>query len=222
MTLVAVSDWIRGELAQSYLKEAPCYVIHNGIDLETFRTRTEEGIRPRYGIVQPVFYLAVASIWLAEKGLADLVCLASQLQPDEQLVLVGRMTTQQKAALPHNIVTIERTTDALALASLYAEATAFVNPTWQDNYPTVNLEAIACGTPVVTYRTGGSIESITPQTGFIVKQGDVVAMASCLHKIREKGKAFWQENCRNYALKHFDKKARFYEYIRLYEDLAAR
>ena len=75
-----------------------------------------------------------------------------------------------------------RTGNVHKLAALYAQATAFVNPTWQDNYPTVNLEAIACGTPVVTYRTGGSVESITPETGFVVEQGDVEGM---LEKVRE-------------------------------------
>lgn len=222
LTLIAVSNWIRGELSQSFLKDVPCRVIHNGIDLETFCPRSDDGLQSRYGIIQPVFYLAVASIWLAEKGMADLISLASLLQPDEQLVLVGRMTPQQRAALPNIIVMIERTTDAIALASLYAEATAFVNPTWQDNYPTVNLEAIACGTPVVTYRTGGSIEAVTPQTGFIVDKGDVAAMIRCLHQIREKGKSFWQNSCREHALIHFDKQARFHEYLQFYEDLAAR
>ena len=222
LTLIAVSDWIRGELSHSFLKDVPCRVIHNGIDLKIFCPRSDDDLRSRYGIVQPVYYLAVASIWLAEKGMADLIHLASLLQPDEQLVLVGRMTTQQRAALPNTIVAIERTTDAIALASLYAEATAFVNPTWQDNYPTVNLEAIACGTPVVTYRTGGSIEAVTPQTGFIVDKGDVAAMSRCLHQIRKKGKSFWQNSCREHALKHFDKQARFQEYIQFYEDLATR
>ena len=132
------------------------------------------------------------------------------------------MTHTQKDSLPNNILHIDRTTNAKALAALYTEATAFVNPTWQDNYPTVNLEAIACGTPVITYRTGGSIESVVPQVGFVVNQGDKRAIKQCLQQIREKGKEFWQKNCREHAMKHFAKEARFNDYIQLYEDLATR
>lgn len=222
LTLVTVSEWMRGELTRSFLKEVPCRVIHNGIDLDTFQPRPDPDLRARYGISKPYYYLAVASIWLPEKGLADLVCLAATLKPDEQLVLVGRMTRSQKDSLPKGIVTIDRTTDARALAALYTAATAFVNPTWQDNYPTVNLEAIACGTPVVTYRTGGSVEAITPETGFVVPQGNVPAMLSKLHLIRQKGTAHWQAACRTHAVQHFGREERFKDYLRLYESLATR
>lgn len=222
LTLVAASYWMRGDLSKSFLKAVSCRVIHNGIDLDTFQPRRNTGLPAAYGVTQSVFYLAIASIWLPEKGLPDLICLSSMLRPDEQLVLVGKLTAQQKAALPKSIVTIDRTTDAQALAALYTAAAALVNPTWQDNYPTVNMEAIACGTPVVTYRTGGSMESITPQTGFVVKQGNVEELVRHLHEIREAGKAYWHTNCRSHALQHFDKKQCFQAYIQLYEDLAAR
>lgn len=222
LSLVPVSDWIQGELASSFLKNIPSQVIHNGIDLDTFQPRPDPDLRARYGITKPYYYLAVASIWLPEKGLADLVCLAATLEADEQLVLVGRMTRSQKDSLPENITTVDRTADARALAALYTAATALVNPTWQDNYPTVNLEAIACGTPVVTYRTGGSVEAITPETGFIVPQGNVPAVLSNLHLIRQKGKAHWQAACRTHALQHFGREERFKDYLRLYEDLTAR
>lgn len=222
MTLVAASHWMQGDLSKSFLKSVPCRVIHNGIDLDTFQPRRNTGLPAEYGITQPVFYLAIASIWLPEKGLPDLICLSSMLRPDEQLVLVGKLTAQQKAALPKSIVTIDRTTDAQALAALYTAAAALVNPTWQDNYPTVNMEAIACGTPVVTYRTGGSMESVTQETGFGVKQGNVEELVRRLHEIREAGKAYWHTNCRNHALQHFDKRQCFQAYIQLYEDLTTR
>ena len=222
MTLVPVSEWMRGEISRSFLKELPCHVISNGIDLETFQPRPDSSIRERYGIRGKYYYLAVASVWLSEKGIADLITLAAMLQDDEQLVMVGRLSAKQRKALPETVVSIPRTADIQALASLYSEAVALVNPTWQDNYPTVNMESMACGTPVVTYRTGGSVEQVTPKTGFIVEQGNVEAMASALHRIRETGHKDWQDACRSHALEHFDKRKRFQDYIRLYEDLATR
>ena len=222
LTLVTVSDWMRREVGKSFLKDKPCLVIHNGIDLEVFRPHPDTDIRSRCGIPEGPFVLAVASIWLPEKGLPDLVRLADLLNPDIHLVIVGRLTAEQSATLPAQVITIPRTADAVALAELYSEALCLVNPTWQDNYPTVNLEAIACGTPVVTYRTGGSVESITLETGFVVQQGDVVSLSACIRHIEKQGKEFFNGPCREYALQHFSRTGCFQDYIQLYEDLAAR
>ena len=222
LTLVTVSEWMRLEVAKSFLKEVPCRVIHNGIDLETFQPQPDPEVQRRFGISAPHYVLAVASIWLPQKGIADLVRLAGLLAPDEGLVVVGRISEEQKARFPAGVTFIPRTENAAALAALYTSALALVNPTWQDNYPTVNLEAIACGTPVITYRTGGSVESVTEQTGFVVEQGDVEGMAACIRMIRARGKDCYAETCRAYALQHFDKKQRFQDYIRLYESLATR
>ena len=222
LTLVTVSDWMRREVAKSFLKDVPCRVIHNGIDLDTFQPMPDPQVQERFGIPATHYVLAVASIWLPEKGIADLVRLAGLLAPDEGLVLVGRIDEEQKSTFPAGVTFIPRTENAAALAALYSGALALVNPTWQDNYPTINLEAIACGTPVITYRTGGSVESVTPQTGFVVKQGCVDGMADCIRTIRAQGKDHYAEACRAYALQHFDKKQRFQDYIRLYESLATR
>ena len=222
LTLVTVSDWMRREVGKSFLKNKPCHVIHNGIDLDIFRPRSETDVRKRYGLPAAPFVLAVASIWLPEKGLPDLARLTDLLDPDIHLVVVGRMSTEQQAALPPQVTIIDRTSDASALAELYSEALALVNPTWQDNYPTVNLEAIACGTPVLTYHTGGSIESISPETGFVVQQGDVVSLSACIRHILKQGKEYYTGPCREYALRHFSRSDRFQDYIRLYEDLTTR
>lgn len=117
---------------------------------------------------------------------------------------------------------IPRTENIHQLAELYAAADAFINPTWQDNYPTVNLEAIACGTPVVTYRTGGSIEAITDQTGFIVPQGNVKEMLEAARLISQRGKTYYQQPCRTYALENFRKEDRYQDYLDLYDKLTER
>lgn len=213
LTLVTVSRWMKGEIARSFLGGVRCEVIHNGINLDTFRPSPSAETALAYG----TYYLAVASIWLPEKGLQDLEKLSSVLDADERLVVVGKRPSGHR--FPRNVVCLERTADAVALAALYTEAVALVNPTWQDNYPTVNMEAIACGTPVVSYRTGGSPESITPQTGRVVEQGDVEGLAEALHAIRWQGKEHFSEACRSYALAHFRAQDRFNDYIQLYESL---
>lgn len=159
-------------MERSFLRGYDMRVIHNGINTETFDLFDAEPVKDKYHLKGRHILLGVASVWSREKGLDDFIRLAGMLNEDEVIVLVG-VDRNTRSRLPENIVGIGRTENIHQLAELYSAATAFVNPTWQDNYPTVNLEAIACGTPVVTYRTGGSVEAVTEATGRIVGQGDL-------------------------------------------------
>lgn len=218
LTIVPVSDWIRGEMQQSFLKDYPFQVIHNGINTDVFKVYESNEVRDRYQLGKKHILLGVASIWSREKGLDDFIRLAGLLKEDEVLVLVG-IKPEEKKRLPANVVSVSRTANVHQLAELYTAATAFINPTWQDNYPTVNLEAIACGTPVVTYRTGGSIEAVTEGTGYIVKPGDVEGLLDAFRKIATNGKEYYQHRCREYALAHFRKEDRYRDYLELYDRL---
>lgn len=221
LTIVPVSQWMRGEMARSFLKDYPYKVIHNGIDTSVFRPRPEgaAAARERLGLdSDKKIILGLASIWSPEKGLGDFVEMAQMLHDDEAIVLVG-VDERTARTLPSGIRTIRRTENIEMLAALYSTATAFVNPTRQDNYPTVNLEAIACGTPVVTYRTGGSVESVTPTTGAVVDQGDVAGLLAAVRRIEAAGPAAFAAPCRDYALAHFRKEDRYQDYLRLYEAL---
>lgn len=221
LTIVPVSEWIRGEMQHSFLKEYNFRVIHNGINLEVFDVYEAEAVRSRYNLQGKRIILGVASIWSREKGLQDFIELAKLLNVDERIVLVG-IKPEEKKRLPENIIGIARTENIRQLAELYAAADAFVNPTWQDNYPTVNLEAIACGTPVVTYRTGGSIEAVTEETGLIVEQGDISGLLKAVRQIEQQGKLHYRNLCRNYALAHFRKEDRYADYLNLYEELTEK
>ena len=222
LTIVPVSEWIRGEMSQSFLKGCRYQVIHNGIDLDVFEPQADDkAVRGRYGLGDKHIILGLASIWSKEKGWDDFVEMSKMLSEDEVIVMVGVSEEQQKL-LPKNIVAIRRTENVRQLAELYSAATAFVNPTWQDNYPTVNLEAIACGTPVVTYRTGGSVEAVTEKTGYIVEQGDVKGLLEAVRKIEKKGNLEYKADCRAHALASFRKEDRYADYLRLYENLTTR
>lgn len=222
MRLVTVSNWMRNEMSRSFLKDYDYQVIHNGIDTQVFAPWDTAAIKRQYHIPSDKhILLGVASIWSDEKGLAEFRQMATQLHEDEVIVMVG-VSEAIKKQLPENIIAIARTENIHQLAALYAASTAFVNPTWQDNYPTVNMEAIACGTPVVTYRTGGSIETITPDTGRIVEQGDVEGLLRAVREIEQKGSVYFTPHCRNYALAHFKKEERYADYLNLYEEMLAR
>ena len=217
-TIVPVSRWIKGEMLQSFLKEYDFRVIHNGIDTNVFTIYDSTEVKRKYQLEGKRIILGVASIWCEEKGWNDFMRLAEQLDEHERLVLVG-VDEKHQALLPKNVTGIRRTENIRQLAELYSAAEVFVNPTWQDNYPTVNLEAIACGTPVVTYRTGGSIEAVTEHTGLVVEQGDIDGLLKAIRTIEERGKAYYQQPCRAYALANFKKEDRYAEYLKLYDEL---
>lgn len=218
LTIVPVSEWIKEEMQQSFLRNYPFRVIHNGIDTRVFQPYWAADVKAQYGLQGKHIVLGVASIWSEEKGWEDFRKLAAKLCGDEVMVLVG-VTEQQKKMLPAKVKGIIRTEHVRQLAGLYAVADVFVNLTWQDNYPTVNMEAIACGTPVVTYRTGGSVEAVTEDTGFIVEQGDIDGVLRAVREIEQNGKAYYTDRCRTYALEHFQKEDRYADYLRLYDEL---
>lgn len=222
LTIVTVSEWMKGEMSHSFLKDCNYKVIHNGINLDVFDIQQDDkAVREKYGLGNKKIILGLASIWSKEKGWDDFVKMSEMLNEDEVIVMVG-VTEKQQEELPKGVVGIRRTENVRQLAELYSAATAFVNPTWQDNYPTVNLEAIACGTPVVTYRTGGSVEAVTEETGYVVEQGDVEGLLKAVREIKNKGKEQYTAKCRAYALANFRKEERYADYLKLYEDLTTR
>jgi putative colanic acid biosynthesis glycosyltransferase len=218
ITIVPVSNWLADIVKQSYLKDYPIRVINNGIDVNVFSPQSRDGIRLKYGLADKFVLLGVATEWGRRKGLHDFIELSKILKDDEIIVLVGLKEDQIKM-LPENIIGITRTESTQELAEFYSSADVFVNPTWEDNFPTTNLEAMACGTPVVTYRTGGSPEALTPKTGFVVEQGDLASIRKAIDTVKSKGKAFYSAACRERTTKMFNKNDRYAEYLQLYEQM---
>ena len=159
MTIVTPSYWLANLVKDSFLKDYPVYVINNGIDLNTFK-ETAGDFRKKYGIEDKKIILGVAGVWDRRKGLDDFLELSKVIDSDYIIVLIG-VSKKQLKILPDNIIGITRTENQKELAVIYSSASVLFNPTYEDNYPTVNLEAISCGCPVITYNTGGSPESAT-------------------------------------------------------------
>ena len=218
MTIVTVSEWMRNEMQASFLGKYRNIVIHNGIDTKRFRPMGDSSIRREYGIGNRRMYLGAASIWSDAKGLGDFKRMAERLDKDEVIVLAG-ISPEQTAGLPDTVIPVYRTADMNLLAKLYSTADVFLNLTYQDNYPTVNLEAISCGTPVITYRTGGSPESITDGTGAVVSCGDIHAALDKARSIAVSDRGTWRTRCRQHALASFRKEDRYNDYTNLYKRL---
>ena len=213
LTVVTPSQWLADLVKQSFLKDYPVEVINNGIDLGVFNP-TESDFRKKHGIDDKKIILDVAFDWDARKGLDVFLELDKRLSDDYKIVLVGTNDETDKR-LPESIISIHRTQNQQELAEIYSAADVFVNPTREDNYPTVNMESIACGTPVITFKTGGSPEMVDGTSGSVVECDDIDALEREIIRVCE-DKPYSKENCIARA-QEFAKAKRFQEYVDLYD-----
>jgi len=218
MTLVTPSQWLAELTRDSFLQDYPVKVIPNGIDLSIFKP-VESDFRQRYNCQDKTLLLGVSFGWDKRKGLDVFLALAKELPDNYRIVLVGTNEALDKQ-LPENIISIHRTDNQTQLAEIYSAVDLFVNPTREDTLPTVNIESLACGTPVVTFRTGGSPEIIDETCGAVVNKDDIQAMKEQILRIcREKPYA--SADCQKRA-ESFEMYARFGQYVKLYEEVATK
>lgn len=216
MHIVPVSHWLLDFVTHSILQDKHLQVIHNGVDIATYKPNDISENHPEIRV------LGVASQWTKSKGLYDFYDLRKRFDEKELTITLVGLTKQQIAELPKGIKGIQRTNSMGELAALYADADVFINPTYADTFPTTNLEALACGTPVITYRTGGSPEAVTPETGSVVEQGDLDGVVQAIEEIGKYGKEHYSAACRKRAEEHFDKDKCFQKYIDLYEEILSK
>ena len=214
MFFVPVSDWMNNLLKLSFLKNYPSLVIRNGINLENFNS--DKAVQLDY-LRDKTVILGIANVWEKRKGFYDFIKLANFLSDDYVIILIGLNKAQMKKC-PPNIIGISHTKDVTELASYYTRANVFLNLTYEDNYPTTNLEAIACGTPVITYNTGGSPESVLPYNGYVVDKGDINAVLNCVSEVKNVSIPD-RSTLKDFAKKHFDQNRCFQEYLKIYESL---
>lgn len=220
MTMVPVSDWQAEFLKDSFLKYHKIHTIHNGVDLNKFRPMDGSRLREKHNLQNKFVLLGVASPWNTRKGLDDFFKLSTMLPHEEFIIILVGLKSNQVEELPEGILGISRTESQQELAEYYSMADVFVNLSYLDTFPTVNLEALACGTPVLTYQTGGSPEAVDESTGVVVGQGDLQSIVKTVCEM--KLKPLSSTSCRKRAEEHFDKDKCFQQYIDLYNSLLNR
>ncbi len=214
LTVVTPSSWLGGFVKESYLGQYPVRVIPNGIDLERFSPGAGD-LRERLHMEGKYIILGVAGMWEERKGYAYFEELAERLPDSFQIILIG-LSRQKLKKLHPKIHGVMRTESMEELARYYSMADVYVNTTLEDTFPTTNLEALACGTPVITFATGGSVESVDEATGKIVPKGDTEGLIRAIREMQ--GEPVKGEACRRRA-ERYDKNDRFREYLSLYREL---
>lgn len=215
MMLVTPSNWLKSVVTESYMGEYNIAVINNGIDLNEFKyVKTSN---PKIiNLNDKRIILAVASRWTDGKGLSFIKELNKIIDKSiYKIVVVGRIDND---ILPESIIHIERTRDKRELAEWYSAATVFINPSIADNFPTVNLEALACGTPVVTFDTGGSWESVGNECGCLMKTNSASALLQGIMECERK--MIDRITCEKHAM-FFSKENRYSEYESLFKTLVS-
>lgn len=219
MILAPVSNWLANIVKESLLKTYPIKTIYNGVDTSVFTPCPTAKIREKYKIPENAFILlGVANVWSERKGLKDFIQLSESLKNNEMIILVG-LTNKQMKNLPSNILGISRTENIHELAELYSLTDVVCNFSVEETFGLTTVEGFACGTPGIVYNCTASPELITPETGFVVEQGNITEIRNAIDTIKSKGKSFYAEACRERAVKMFNKNERYAEYLELYEQM---
>ena len=217
LTIVTPSEWLASKVSSSFLNEYSIKVINNGVNLSVFKP-SESELRYIHDIERKFIILGVAGSWEERKGFDIFKKLSNLLSKDEAILLVG-VTEKQKASLPINIIGITKTNNVGDLARFYSAADVFVNPTLEDNFPTTNLESLACGTPVITFNTGGSAESVDESCGLIVDHGNLEELLEKVRYVKMLGKSTYSQNAIDRAWKFYHDKNRYQDYIDIYDNI---
>jgi len=213
MTIVTPSKWLADLVKLSFLKEYEVNIINNGIDLRIFSPKGDNVFSEKYMIQDAFIILGVASIWDERKGFNCFLELAKRIDSNSKIVLVG-LTDKQITQLPQNIIGITRTNNIEELSEIYSSADVFVNPTFEETLGLVNLEALACGTPVITFDTGGSVECVDEKCAIVVEKGNIEGLVKAINSIKVSNITI--QNCVQKA-REFDKNAKYKQYVELYE-----
>ncbi len=217
MVLVTPSVWLANHLENSFLSDYRIKIIKYGLDIDKFKPSLAETIRKKYNLPEK-FILGVANIWDKRKGFDDFIRLRGLLKSEIEIVLLG-LSNSQISKLPLGIKGIPHTGNLEELVELYSASVVFVNPTYADNFPFTNIEALACGTPVITYNSGGSADAINSETGIVVERGNIRGLHEAVNTIIVNGKTTYASACRRHAELNFNKNDRIGEYLDLYKEL---
>ena len=215
MMIVTPSKWLENLVSKSFLGQHSICTIPNGVDLDVFQPTPSE-FKQRHGIEDKHIVLGVAFSWGIRKGLDIFIELAKRLDDSYKIVLVGT-NAEIDALLPSSILSIHRMQNQQELAKVYSAADVFVNPTREETQGLVNVESLACGTPVIAFRTGGCPECLNATCGCVVERDDINTLEEEIRRICNQ-KPYSKQACRSAALL-FDKNKCFNKYCDLYEEL---
>ena len=185
--IVTPSDWLTTEASKSFFGKYPCITIRNGIDTErVFYPRDKQACRKKYGYSAEEKLVLGIAVGFSDprKGAKYIIQMAKDLAEEAKVILIGwEQKNNGMLEGTNNIITLPATADTDTLAEYYSMADVFVLPSLAENYATVSLESMACGTPVVGFDTGGIPEQLSDGKGIAVPTGDQEAFTAAVREV---------------------------------------
>lgn len=217
LAIVTVSNWLKSVTTQSFFSKYPVSVIYDGIDTDSFMYRPSD-LKVKLGIEGKYILMSAAANWSSSKGWDDYLKVASLLPNSYVIILIG-VTSQQQKMLPKNIIGIQRVEGKEKLAEYYSIADVLLNLSYAETFGMTTAEAMACGTPGVSYNITACPELLTEDTGLIVEPGDIDGVLKAIEAIVEKGRLSYSDACRRRVLENYNFKEVNNKYFEIYEQL---
>lgn len=219
MYIIAVSDWMRNLLQESFLNCFPTSRIYNGIDTDTFKPSGDNNIiRSKYNIGDRIILIAAATSWGERKGLSDYYKLRDLISNEYVIVLVGT-SPKLSSSLPDGIIGISRTDNVSELVDIYSSASILLNLAYEESFGKTTPEGMACGIPSIVYNCTASPELIDNSCGIVVEKGDIIGVSRAISTIMTWDKEKTKSYCINRVNELFDMNKNFNQYINLYKSI---
>ncbi len=215
LTIVSCSNWMKKQVELSHLTPKKVVTIYNGVNTNIFKPH-ENSFRKDYSLNDKFVILGFANKWCLENNMAGVKSLVEQLKDDEKIVIVGCNEEQKKYFSAYKkVIALGFIKDRLELSDIYASSNVFVNLTYEDTLPTVNMESLCCETPVITFNSCGSPELVSNENGMVVEQGNFDAIRKSIDIIKNDGiKVDY-----NKVKEVFDREKCYKKYIDLYRQI---
>lgn len=211
--ITGVSNWITEEATKGFLKNTSSFTIRNGIDLSVFKP-TPSKLREHLNLKDKKIMLGPASKWLLPINKETLDFFIKNMRKDEILLLYG--SSQYDISPSENVKFYGYTKNRSELASLYSIADVFVNPTREDSLSLINIEAQACGVPVVTYDATAPKETVDGINGCAVSVGNYKELLAKSKKFLFHNK-YQDLELKKFVKDNFEINNNYLKYLELYK-----
>ena len=219
LTIVSGSQWLADIAKQSFNGDRDIHVIPDGINTEIYSPKDNVAeLRQKYGLEGKFVIMASGTSWSSFKGLDDFKKLRAVLPDDYVMIFVGMSNPEKENLLP-GMIGIPRTKSPEELASFYSMADCVMSLSKLESFGLTPVEGFACGTPAIVNNCTALPELITPETGFVVKAGDINDIKEKVIELKDRGKASYTQNCRRIATEKYDRMVCYKQYLNIYESM---
>lgn len=222
LTITTPSEWLAEIVSQSFMKDYPVRVVHNGIDVDLFRPFSQDinkKTRDWMGIPENgKMILGVANVWDERKRLSSMLKLALDLKDKNVKVVIVGLSEKQKASLPKGVIGITRTQNQEQLARIYSAADVFVSTSVEESFSLVVGEAMACGIPIVCVDGGGCRELISDKVGIVVPRDDRDALKEAVVRMLNDSRNY-TEDCRQRCVENYSCQSMVEGYMNVYREI---